>query len=1165
MSFIHLNAHSHYSLLQASCTVPDIINKCVELKMPSIALTDYGNMFGILEFYFTARKHGIKPLVGSYIYYVEDRFKKESSSKENFRTQRGGASNLVLLAKNNEGYKNLCMISTLSYQEGFYFVPRADHSLLNKYKEGLIAITAGQKGSVFCIHQKEGEKAAHQEVQRLKKIFQSSLYLGFQSEGVKGAKDYNFFLEMVAKKENIPLVAENDVHYLEKKDSFLQDVMWCIGINSAVNDRSRERLGPSEFYLKNEEQMKEQFQDAGAFSSVYQEACDRSLEVAERCNVEFKIKNKEGRPIYHLPSSAKEHWGISDLSKLAFNGLSKRFKEIQVRGEQVTKEQQRIYKERVEYELKIIDTMGFTGYFHIVEDFIRWAKSNDISVGPGRGSGASSLVSYCLGITDLDPMPLNLIFERFLNPERISMPDFDIDFCQENRHLVIEYINKKYGSDCTAHVVTYGRLSVRAAIRDAGRVLGLSYTETDQVAKLIPDKLGITLKEALKLESRLKARGEEDPQIAQLLQVTEMLENRIRHVGIHAAGIIIADTPITDYAPLYKGAEGENVIQYDLSNAEKIGLVKFDFLGLKTLTQIKEVFRLIKLNQGKTITTKQISHHDKGIYEIMSAGDTMGVFQFESRGITNLLTQSQPNCFEDIVAANALYRPGPMNMIPSYLDRKNGKIPVEYIFPELEPILKETYGIIVYQEHVHQIAVKIAGYSYGEADVLRRAMGKKIHSVMKKQKERFLKGAVQKKYDFKKAEKVFDLMAEFAKYGFNKSHAAAYCILAAQTAWLKRYYPVEFFASAMTIDKNDADKLYRFVTDAKKHEIQVIPPHINHSEYNFSAKGNKIYFSLGAIKSVGESICHYIVEKRESLKTKQFASIEEFLNTVDLQKVNRKAFVNLVKAGAFDGFKYHRRELIENYDMFLNYSSQKHEDRKVGQQSLFSVKEEDSLQVFRKTPWNFEELTRFEYEVFGFYLNKHPLKPLRGVEKAFQCRSLKELNGLPNDSSIQVLALLGGLNEVITRRKLQLMAFGILEDEVENLEVVFFPEVYKKITEQLIKEGDIILVKGKLKNEENRNHLIAESVILFDEHLKSIKRVCLNIYPDDEKELDSFKQILNDSERGSSILSVKTILPDEKACVEIDSEGLPGDIKVNRDFLEKMYKILKNPDRLQIV
>ena len=612
---------------------------------------------------------------------MEDRFKKIKNSNEYFRTATGGASTLVLLAQNNEGYKNLCRISTLGYQEGFYFVPRVDYRVFEAHKTGLVALTGAQKGSVFSLYHKKGKREAREEIKKIKTLFGSQFYLELLPKGVKGCKSYNRFLIQVGLEEGIELVAANDVHYVEKGESVVEDVLSCIGTNRTLNDQERARLGPSEFYFKTSKEMKENFGEDSGFADEYKKACEKTLEIASSCLVRFKLKNKKGGLIYHLPSFAgsKKNLG-EDLKKLSRKGLKVRLKEAELRRDAISSDREKLYWERLDYELKIISQMGFEGYFYIVQDFIRWAKDQGIPVGPGRGSGASSLVSYSLGITDLDPMPLNLIFERFLNPERISMPDFDIDFCQENRQRVIDYIMEKYGRDCTSHVITYGRLSVRAAVRDVGRVLGLTFQETDQIVKLIPDRLSITLKEALVLEPRLKNRMEEDPQIKQLIQLTGMVEGLIRHVSLHAAGIIIADTPIIEYAPLYKGAEDENVIQYDLKYAEKIGLVKFDFLGLKTLTHIKETFRLIEETQNKKVTTQQISLKDSGIYEIMCQGDTVGVFQFEGRGITDLLIKAQPTCFEDIVAINALYRPGPMNMIPAYLERKKRRLCGLYFF-----------------------------------------------------------------------------------------------------------------------------------------------------------------------------------------------------------------------------------------------------------------------------------------------------------------------------------------------------------------------------------------------------------------------------------------------------------------------------------------------------
>ncbi|MCY4513085.1 MAG: DNA polymerase III subunit alpha [Bdellovibrionales bacterium] len=1170
MSFVHLNTHSHYSPLQASSTVPGLIKKCVDFGMPALALTDYGNMFGALEFYFQAREHNIKPLMGLSAYYVEDRFQKKHRPGENFRQSRGDAKTLNLLAKNNTGYKNLCMLGTLSWKEGFYFVPRADYKLFEKYSEGVIAVTAGQRGSVAWFYKNKGVDRARREIQQLKKIFKDSFYLGFQPEGVEGSREYNVFLAEMSESEKIPLVAENDVHYLEKKDSVIQDVLFCIGINRTLGDRERERLGPSEFFFKSQKEMRNQFKSE-AWEGLYQTACDRTLEVAERCSIQFQDKDKAGRPIYHLPRSVKgEKKGAKTLRELTSSGLKKRFQEAAVRGEIFTPEQKKHYEERINYELEIIENMGFSGYFQIVEDFIRWAKSHQIPVGPGRGSGSSSLVSFCLGITDLDPIPLNLIFERFLNPERISMPDFDIDFCQENRSRVIQYITEKYGSDCTSHIITYGRLNVRAAIRDAGRVLGLSYEETDRMAKLIPDKLGITLKEALKLEPRFKAESEENPQIKELLHVTEMLEGLIRHTGIHAAGIIIADTPITDYAPLYRGAEGENVLQYDLKYAEKIGLVKFDFLGLKTLTHIAETFRLIEITQGKKITPEQISLKNPGIYEIMCQGDTVGVFQFEGRGITDLLIKSQPTCFEDIIAINALYRPGPMNMIPSYLERKKGRVPVQYMFSELEPILKETYGIIVYQEQVQQIAVKIAGYSYGEADILRRAMGKKIQSVMNRQKERFLNGAKEANYNLKKSEKLFDLIAEFAKYGFPKSHAAAYCVLAAQTAWLKRYYPVEFFASQMTIDKRDSDKVSLYIEDARKHEVAVLPPHINHSGSNFSVEEHKVRFALGAVKGVGDSSARAIVRVREGLEKKKFSSVEEFFDRMDPKSMNRKTFESLVKAGAFDGFGTHRREIFENYEKFLQRSTTVREAREAGQQSLFAsgedVGKEDAVQLTSVEPWSFEEKMHFEKEVIGFYLSDHPLRSLKGLEHALDCNALGDINRLAEGKSVQVLALIRDFKEVLTKKSSKMMAFANLEDGMDRMEVIFFPDIYKKISVHSLQEGVIVLIKGVVQRKGDiSGRIIAEDLIPLEERFKSIHQVCLSLYPDmEEQDLTSLRTILKSSQKGSAKVSLRVCLPEEKTLVEIAPEEMPQNVQVNRELIEKIYKVLKSPHRIQL-
>lgn len=1191
MSFSHLHVHSHYSLLKASCTIPNLIDKCLSYGMPALALTDYGNMFGAMEFYFQALEKGINPIIGCEVYYVKDRFQKTKNSNENFRTSTGGANTLVLLAKNNKGYENLCRISTIGYQEGFYFVPRVDYRVLESHKEGLIALTGGQKGSLLSIYRTKGKEGAKEEINRLKSIFSSQFYLSFAPKGIKGAKMYNRFLAHTAIDKKIDLIATNDVHYLEKEESVIEDVLSCIGTNRTLNDSERAKLGPSEFYFKTNKEMSENFGEDSGFSSEYKKACEKTLEIASSCSVRFKLKKSEGDPIYHLPKLSESNPAES-LKKLSLKGLKKRFKEAELRGEKITLDEEKTYRERLEKELQTISRMGFDGYFYIVQDFIHWARSEDIPVGPGRGSGASSLVSYSLRITDLDPMPLHLIFERFLNPERISMPDFDIDFCQENRWRVIDYITKKYGKECTSHVITYGHLSVRAALRDVGRVLGLTFQETDQIVKLIPDRLGITLKEALKLEPRLKSLMEEDPQIKQLIQLAGMVEGLIRHVSLHAAGIIIADNPIIEYAPLYKGAENENVIQYDLKHAEKIGLVKFDFLGLKTLTQIKETFRLIEKTQNKKIRAEQISIKDPGIYEIMCQGDTVGVFQFEGQGITDLLIRAQPTCFEDIVAINALYRPGPMNMIPDWLERKKGGA-VNYIFPELEPILNETYGIIVYQEQVQQIAVKIAGYSYGEADILRRAMGKKIQSVMDKQKERFLKGARDANYDLKKSEKLFDLMAEFAKYGFNKSHAAAYCVLAAQTAYLKRYYPIEFFASQMTIDQGDSEKIHKYVKDAGKHNISCIPPHINTSDYNFSVHKGKIHFSLGALKGVGEAAAKEIMETRNHIKDKKFYHLEDFFENVDLRKVNKKALESLIKAGAFDGLGLDRKEVYENYPRFLQHAQQTREDKEAGQQSLFSavsgLAAENHIKLKRKTSWPHKEKLKLEKEIIGFYLSAHPMEPFKGLEKQLGALPIENLEKLTPPSSLQkkpgysngkpsfrqnnfptakALGIVSHLKESMTKKSSKIMAFSQLEDSSGSIEVIFFPNVYKEFAPVLLSHKEsIVSIKGSVRKEqEGSGRLIVEEVKPIDEVLKKLKLLKLSLPRNTTEDiLNRLKILFKKRESGNTVFTVGALLKGGKTFVEIKSKNIPDKITVDQDFLQEIYKVLKSTENIRLV
>ncbi len=1150
MSFVHLHVHSQYSLLEATIRAKNLVNAAVENGMPAVAITDYGNMFGAIEFWFAAKSVGIKPLLGLEAYIAPESRHIKGEGRDTHVTPN---RRIVLLAQNFKGYQNLCQISSIGYKEGFYYRPRIDYEILEMFSDNVIALTGGIMGEVPWTLQNKGPEEALERIKKLKSIYNDRLYLEMNRTGVRPWEEINPFLEEASKITNISTVAANDVHYLKQEDQLAQEVLICIGSNKTLQDESRYRLGTDQFYFKTSDQMRELFKS-------YPEACDRTLEVAERCHIEFELENAEGQPIYHLPSFPTQG-GIStkdEMKRLSRVGLDKRFEEAKARGEEVTEEQKPKYLERLEYELQVIERMGFNGYFLIVQDFINWAKGHDIPVGPGRGSGAGSLVAYCLYITDLDPMPYNLIFERFLNPERISMPDFDIDFCQEGRGRVIEYVTEKYGQQSVSQIITYGKLQARAALRDVGRVMGMTFSEVDVVAKLIPDKLGISLDEAIEMEPRLKDLMETDHKIQTLLDLARNIEGLVRHAGIHAAGVIIAEGSLVEHAPLYRGVDGENVVQYDMKHSEKIGLIKFDFLGLKTLTHINDALKLVDRNRGKTFTTKDISLKDKGIYSLMSKGDTAGIFQFESEGMTDLIKKARPDCFEDIVALNALYRPGPMDMIPSYLDRKHGRVKVDYAFEELEEILKETYGIIIYQEQVQLIAARIANYSLGEADMLRRAMGKKIAEEMAKQKNRFLSGAKSNGYDAKASEELFDSMAEFAKYGFNKSHAAAYCVVAAQTAWLKNYYPVEFFAALLSTEMNDTDKVVKYVKDVQKHEIEVLPPHINYSEFKFTVKGDKIFFSLGAIKGVGKSAVESIIEARNKKSDKRFESLEDFFASIDLRRVNKKTIECLIKAGGFDGFDANRAELMDGYMQFIERADRARKDRELGQVSLFSldaeVSEAENVRLEKKEPWRRSYRLAAEKEVLGFYLSDHPLKGLEALTKMWSTGSIEDLPNKESKSNIQLVGLISSMREIITKKGTR-MAFASFEDLTGNVELIIFPDAYKDY-ELVIKSEEALVISGTLEKEEDSLKVFVDQVQTVDTIYKKAKRLVFHMAPEMKDRLSSLKNLM-EKHPGETPVLFELKLDDIGQNVTVDLTEPKGVLPSN-EFFENIHSLFGN-------
>lgn len=1153
MSFVHLHVHSEYSLLEATCKTKALAKKAKEFAMPAVALTDNGNMFGAIEFYFACKEMDVKPIIGMEVYLAP---KGRLVKGENKDSQHTPNRRLVLLAQNMQGYHNLCRISTIGYQEGFYYKPRIDFEILEKFNSNLIALSGDLLGEVPWVYTYKGADEALQRVAELKRLFGDRFYLEM-CRTTPAWNEVNQFLVEASKTHSVPLVASNNVHYVAQDDQKAQEVLICIGTNKTLHDDSRFRLGSDQFYFKSSESMRALFKE-------HPEACDRTLEIAERCNLSFKLKDSSGKPIYHLPTFPTDHGRslAEEIREKAHEGLMKRFAEAEHRGEAVVSDKHQVYLDRLDYELKVIVDIGFAGYFLIVADFINWAKTHHIPVGPGRGSGAGSLVAYSLFITDLDPMPYNLIFERFLNPERISMPDFDIDFCQENRQRVIEYVTNKYSPDSVSQIITYGKLQSRAAIRDVGRVLGMTYPEVDAVAKLVPEKLGITLKEAIETEPRFREIMDNDPKISNLMDLAQKIEGLVRHAGIHAAGVIIADGRIVDHAPLYRGADGENVVQYDMKHAEKIGLIKFDFLGLKTLTHIQDAFDLIEKNRGKKITTQDISLSDKGIYEVMCKGDTAGIFQFEGEGITDLIRKAKPNCFEDIVAINALYRPGPMDMIPDYLKRKQGEVPVTYLFPELESILKETYGIVVYQEQVQLIAARIANYSLGEADMLRRAMGKKIAEEMAEQKTRFLKGAEESGKDLTKAEELFDLMAEFAKYGFNKSHAAAYCVVAAHTAYLKNYYPVEFYAALLSTEMSDTDKVVKYVKDAHRHKIVVKPPHISHSEYKFTVKGDEIFFSLGAIKGVGESAVEAIIEARAA-SGGQFISLEDFFEKVDLRRVNKKTIEALIKAGAMDGFGYDRAELMEGYGKYIERAERVRAENEVGQVSLFGQSEEglenEKVVLDKKEPWSRTLRLAGEKEVLGFYLSDHPLQGLEGLMRAWASGSVEKLKERESKSVVHLMGLISTMREIITKKGTR-MAFAQFEDLSGTVELVVFPDVYQK-AEIALRSDQPVIISGVLEKDGESLKILVDEVRRIEDVMLKAKKVVFKIRPEMEGKLALLRELV-ERHPGATPMVLRLSIPGLKSLVDVDVTE-PTGLRPGKEFFEKVYTLFGASDLIE--
>jgi DNA polymerase-3 subunit alpha len=1068
--FVHLHLHSQYSLLDGAIKIPDLVKRAHDLHMPAVAITDHGNMFGAVEFYQEATSHGVKPIIGCEVYVAPGARQDRTGARGS-----GEASNhLLLLAKNQTGYRNLCRMVSQAYQDGFYYKPRIDWALLKEFNEGIIAMSACLGGEVPQLILKGKVDDAKRRAEEISQIFDNErFYLELQENFIPEQKIANDALIDIARQTGLPLVATNDCHYLTRENAYAHEVLLCIQTGKTMDDEKRMRFHNDEFYMKTPAEM------AALFSHV-PEALQSTIDIASRCNIEFDFNT------YHFPAYEKpENKTLDDvLSEDTRAGLKERFEEIRLLHPEFSVEDEKEYWDRLEVELDCIIQMQFPGYFLIVSDFIIWAKDNDIPVGPGRGSAAGSLVAFALRITDIDPLPYNLLFERFLNPERISMPDIDVDFCIYGREAVINYVREKYGQPNVAQIITFGTMQAKGVIRDVGRALNIPYGEVDKLAKLVPNALGTTLKSALEQEPQLREIAKKDPKQKGLLDIAQALEGLTRHASTHAAGVVVTPTPLTEFLPLYVDQKtGGQVTQFAMSYVEKIGLVKFDFLGLKTLTVINNCVRLIHRKEPD-FDLRTMRDDDAKTYELLARGETTGVFQLESSGMKELLVKLKPNCFEDIIAVCALYRPGPLGsgMVDDFIQRKHGKRKITYDFPQLEPLLKDTYGVIVYQEQVMQIAQVLANYSLGGADLLRRAMGKKKASEMAKQKDLFLAGAKENKLDLKKATSVFELMEMFAEYGFNKSHSAAYALIALQTAYLKTHYPVEFMAALLTEDMENTDKVIKNISEVRSMGIQVLPPDVNDSDRSFGAHDNEIRFGLGAIKGVGSAALESIVEVR---KDGPFLSNIDFCERVDLRKVNRRVIEALIKCGAFDSLGGKRSQYFAVLDEALEVGQRQQREKDSGQESLFGTEEIISSQGngYGHLPdieeWNEKLLLGFEKEALGFFITGHPLTRHTEIIKRFTTCDTAGLSERSDKEKVRVCGLVAASRQMMTKKG-DRMAIVTLEDLSGVVEVVVFPELYAS-SGDLLSGDEPILISGGLEVGEESCKIIASEMMLLSE------------------------------------------------------------------------------------
>jgi DNA polymerase-3 subunit alpha len=1181
MSFTHLHLHTLYSLLDGAIRMKDLIKTVKEKGMSSVAVTDHGNMFGAIDFYKKAKEGGIKPIIGLEAYVAGPKGREDKSEKV--------ANHLILLAKNEEGYSNLRYLASTGYLHGFYYHPRIDKQILKERSKGLVALTACLGGEVTSACFRGDMDHARRAATEYKEIFEpGNFFLEIQSNGMPEQEKANANLKQLARDVDLPLVATADAHYIKREDARAHELLMCIASGKTLADNKRMKHSTDKLYVTSPEEMRAYFSDVP-------EAVDNTMRISDMCNVELKL-GKPMLPTFKVPDG---HSPDSFMAELATKGLHERFKELSY---PVDREE---YLNRLAMEIAVISKMGFSGYFLIVQDFINWAKEHNIPVGPGRGSGAGSIVAYALKITDLDPIPYNLLFERFLNPERVSMPDFDIDFCQDRRDEVIHYVGRKYGENNVGQIITFGSLKAKSVLRDVCRVFGLPFSEGDRFAKLIPEVLNITLKQAIygdlekeiAGEPRLKEMIDKPTRLTEVegkeittkdvLEIGLALEGLHRQAGLHAAGVVIADKPLWEYVPIYQ-PPGEKVLvtQFAKDEVEAAGLVKFDFLGLKTLTVIQNALDLANRGrpEAEKILREKIPLNDKPTFDLISAGNTAGVFQMESSGFTEMVIKLKPSCFEDVIAAGALYRPGPLDagMVDVFINRKHGREKVVYPHPALEPVLKDTYGVIVYQEQVMQISQVLGGYSLGRADLLRRAMGKKKASVMAEERQGFLSGCKEKSVDLKVAGEIFDLMEKFAEYGFNKSHSAAYGLITIHTAWLKAHFPVEFMAALLTSEKDNTDKVVGYIAEARSAGHEVLPPDVNLSYSAFGAVDGKIRFGLGAIKGVGEGAIASVLEARAA---GPFKDLFDFCERVDGRRVNKKALEALVKAGAFDFEKRARRQLFETIERAVERGSSSQRDKAVGQSSLFGLFDAGPKggggglknEYAAVEEWSEKERLSFEKESIGFYVSGHPLHAYDKELKRY-ARPTAVVQRARRDDKVTVAGVVAQLRERPTKTGKR-MAWVTLEDLSGSVELVCFPgrEAGRSVMgkdgkwskggarpgydqwEPLLKSDEPILVTGSVqinnRDEESPScELIVEEIqSLREVREKRVKRLELRLHASmaTEERLQKLSDLVK-KHAGATPIAVALLMPGE---AEALIGGTALKVQVSDELLESVNRL----------